>query len=68
MSAAGQVRVCADCKEAEPAPPAPPPRGCPGDCSGHGLCNVAAGTCLCGAGYEGEDCSERQKARRLRGN
>ncbi|KAG2434208.1 hypothetical protein HXX76_007934 [Chlamydomonas incerta] len=68
MSAAGQVRVCADCKAPGPAPPAPPPRGCPGDCSGHGLCNLAAGTCLCGGGYEGEDCSVRQLARRLRGS
>ncbi|KAG2447325.1 hypothetical protein HYH02_007655 [Chlamydomonas schloesseri] len=68
MSAASRVRVCADCKAPESAPPAPPPRGCPGDCSGHGLCNLAAGTCLCGSGWEGEDCSARQKARRLRGN
>ena len=30
--------------------------GCPGGCSGHGLCDEASGKCVCSLGYGGEDC------------
>ena len=30
--------------------------GCPGGCSGHGLCDAASGKCVCSLGYGGEDC------------
>ncbi len=32
-------------------------RPCPGNCSGHGQCDGATGTCDCDPGYDGADCS-----------
>jgi len=38
-------------------PPLAPAKDCPKDCSGHGICNLLAGTCVCLGDYGGADCS-----------
>jgi hypothetical protein len=44
---------------ASPArPPLAAPKGCPKDCSGNGVCNLAKGACVCNAGFAGADCSQ----------
>jgi hypothetical protein len=50
--------VPAICGAGGAAPPVAAAKGCPLDCSGNGLCNLAAGACVCNAGFSGGDCSK----------
>lgn len=66
LSAGGSLRVCdpaveggAACQLQAAEGASAAPKACPGACSGaNGVCNTATGTCLCSAGFAGEDCSQ----------
>jgi hypothetical protein len=46
--------ACADPRR----PPLAAPKGCPKDCSGNGVCNLAKGACVCNSGFTGADCAQ----------
>ncbi|KAG2494914.1 hypothetical protein HYH03_006849 [Edaphochlamys debaryana] len=57
MTAGSSVTVCADCAGPAYGTPPAPPLPCPGDCSGHGTCNLKTGRCRCDGGWSRSDCS-----------
>ncbi|KAG2494912.1 hypothetical protein HYH03_006847 [Edaphochlamys debaryana] len=57
MTAGSSVTVCADCAGPAYGTPPAPPLPCPGDCSGHGTCNLKTGRCRCDGGWTRADCS-----------
>jgi hypothetical protein len=58
---ASALPECSGGAGAQLAPPEKPAKACPGTgsggCSGAGVCNLSTGTCVCDAGWQGEDCS-----------
>ncbi|EFJ40727.1 hypothetical protein VOLCADRAFT_99419 [Volvox carteri f. nagariensis] len=56
-TAASYITVCADCDRPLFARPLPGPVGCPGECSGRGVCNLRTGRCSCQKGFGRADCS-----------
>ena len=55
---------CAGFQQQEAVARRAPPRGdklCPGDCGGVGNCNADSGSCVCPAGWGGDDCMTPDK-------
>jgi len=50
--------VCTAAAGAASAPPVAAAKSCLRDCSGNGVCNLAAGACVCNQGFAGADCSK----------